>query len=35
MLSRLLAGDEMIPAGRIRRENTLVLADRAAMHTAG
>lgn len=31
MLARLRAGDISIPAGRIRRENALVLADRAAM----
>ncbi len=30
MLSRLRDGDVSIPAGRIRRENALVLADRAA-----
>ncbi len=30
MLKRLLAGDESIPAGRVRREKALVLADRAA-----
>jgi 6-phosphogluconolactonase len=30
MLNRLLAGDESIPAGRVRREGALVLADRAA-----
>jgi 6-phosphogluconolactonase len=30
MLQRLLDGDESIPAGRIRREQALVLADRAA-----
>jgi 6-phosphogluconolactonase len=30
MLNRLLAGDESIPAGRVRREEALVLADRAA-----
>jgi 6-phosphogluconolactonase len=30
MLSRLLAADPTIPAGRIRREGSLVLADRAA-----
>lgn len=30
MLARLRAGDVSIPAGRIRRDNALVLADRAA-----
>jgi len=30
MLPRLLAGDNSIPAGRIRADNALVLADRAA-----
>jgi 6-phosphogluconolactonase len=30
MLNRLLAGDESIPAGRVRREDALVLADQAA-----
>jgi 6-phosphogluconolactonase len=30
MLSRLLAGDESIPAGRVQRDQALVLADRAA-----
>jgi 6-phosphogluconolactonase len=30
MLARLRGGDVSIPAGRIRRENALVLADRAA-----
>jgi 6-phosphogluconolactonase len=30
MLVRLLEGDASIPAGRIRRERALVLADRAA-----
>jgi 6-phosphogluconolactonase len=30
MLARLRAGDVSIPAGRIQRENALVLADRAA-----
>jgi 6-phosphogluconolactonase/glucosamine-6-phosphate isomerase/deaminase len=29
MLNRLLTGDETIPAGRVRREGSLVLADRA------
>ena len=31
MLERLLAGDQSIPAGRIRRDHALVLADRAAV----
>jgi len=31
MLARLRGGDVSIPAGRIRRDNALVLADRAAM----
>jgi 6-phosphogluconolactonase len=30
MLKRLLDGDASIPAGRIRRDSTLILADRAA-----
>jgi 6-phosphogluconolactonase len=30
MLNRLLVGDESIPAGRVRREDALVLADQAA-----
>jgi len=30
MLLRLAEGDSMIPAGRVRREHALVLADRAA-----
>src|SRR6202051_5318301 len=30
MLRRLLNGDESIPAGRIRREQAIVLADEAA-----
>ena len=30
MLTRFLAGDESIPAGRVRREQALVLADQAA-----
>ena len=30
MLERLLAGDPAIPAGRVRQEHALVLADRAA-----
>ena len=29
-LNRLLSGDHSIPAGRIRREQALVLADQAA-----
>jgi 6-phosphogluconolactonase len=33
MLQRLLDGDESIPAGRVRREQALVLADRAAAGT--
>ena len=33
MLERLREGDVSIPAGRIRRENGLVLADRAAVET--
>jgi 6-phosphogluconolactonase len=35
MLARLLDGDVSIPAGRIRRENALVLADRAAANKTG
>jgi 6-phosphogluconolactonase len=35
MLARLRDGDISIPAGRIRRENALVLADRAAAGTLG
>ena len=31
MLSRMLASDAAIPAGRVRQEQALVLADRAAM----
>ncbi len=31
MLTRLLASDATIPAGRVRQEHALVLADRAAM----
>jgi 6-phosphogluconolactonase len=31
MLARLYAGDTSIPAGRIRRDNALVMADRAAV----
>ncbi len=31
MLPRLLSGDPSIPAGRVARENALVVADRAAM----
>jgi 6-phosphogluconolactonase len=30
MLARLRAGDPSIPAGRVRRDRALVLADRAA-----
>ncbi|HWF45813.1 MAG TPA: 6-phosphogluconolactonase [Bryobacteraceae bacterium] len=30
MLNRLMAGDETIPAGQVRRERSLVLADNAA-----
>jgi 6-phosphogluconolactonase len=30
MLRRLLDGDTLIPAGRVRREAALILADRAA-----
>ena len=30
MLRRLMDGDESIPAGRVRREQALILADRAA-----
>lgn len=30
MLNRLVAGDESIPAGRVRREQSMVLADNAA-----
>jgi 6-phosphogluconolactonase len=32
MLARLCAGDTSIPGGRVRQENALVLADRAAAH---
>jgi 6-phosphogluconolactonase len=35
MLSRLLAGDESIPAGKVRRENALILADRSAAGPEG
>jgi 6-phosphogluconolactonase len=35
MLKRLLAGDESIPAGRVRREQALVLADQAATAESG
>ena len=31
MLARLLAGDTTIPAGRIRRDNALIVADRVAV----
>jgi 6-phosphogluconolactonase len=34
MCRRLLAGDRSIPAGRVRRDGALVLADRAAVATA-
>jgi 6-phosphogluconolactonase len=34
MLERLRAGDPSIPAGRVRRDDALVLADRAAAGTA-
>ena len=30
MLGRLVAGDQSIPAGRVRREQALVIADRGA-----
>jgi hypothetical protein len=30
MLARLRAGDASIPAGRVRREHAIVIADRAA-----
>jgi 6-phosphogluconolactonase len=35
MLERVRAGDESIPAGRIRRDRAVVLADRAAAGTKG
>jgi len=35
MLQRLLDGDKSIPAGRVRREQALVLADRAAAGASG
>jgi 6-phosphogluconolactonase len=35
MLARLRAGDRSIPAGRVRQEEALVLADRAAAGKAG
>jgi 6-phosphogluconolactonase len=35
MLARLLNGDESIPAGRVRREHALVIADAAAKPGAG
>jgi 6-phosphogluconolactonase len=35
MLGRLRAGDESIPAGRVRQDEALVLADRAAAGLAG
>jgi len=34
MLARLRAGDLSIPAGRVRRDRAVVLADRAALDTA-
>lgn len=35
ILGRLLAGDESIPAGRVRQDQALVLADRAAAGQPG
>ncbi|MBV8313366.1 MAG: 6-phosphogluconolactonase, partial [Planctomycetaceae bacterium] len=35
MLGRLRAGDESIPAGRVRQDQALVLADRAAAGQPG
>jgi len=35
MLGRLRAGDESIPAGRVRRDQALVVADRAAAGQQG
>jgi hypothetical protein len=35
MLVRLRNGDQSIPAGRIRRDRALVLADRAAASQLG
>jgi len=35
MLGRLRAGDESIPAGRVRRDRALVLADQAAAGQPG
>jgi 6-phosphogluconolactonase/glucosamine-6-phosphate isomerase/deaminase len=35
MLGRLRAGDQSIPAGRVRRDQYLVLADRAAAGQPG
>ena len=35
MLKRLLAHDPTIPAGRVRQDDALVLADRAAAGDAG
>jgi 6-phosphogluconolactonase len=35
MLGRLCAGDESIPAGRVRQDRALVLADRAAAGQPG
>jgi 6-phosphogluconolactonase len=33
MLKRLLAADPSIPAGRVRQENALVLADQVAVES--
>ena len=35
MLARLQAGDVSIPAGRVRSDNAVVLADRAATGVTG
>ena len=35
MLARLRAGDRSIPAGRVRQDQALVLADRAAAGQPG
>ena len=35
MLGRLRAGDQSIPAGRVRQDQALVLADRAAAGQPG
>jgi 6-phosphogluconolactonase len=35
MLARLYAGDDSIPAGRVRRDRAVVLADRAAAAAPG